>query len=194
MKYVTYLLLILLTTNQLLAQSNITQAKGIALGSTKEEVTELLQSKEENPQKGNRGNMLYVLGGYFGGIKLKDTKYYFDHFNRLYEISFAFFTESNKEVKAMHKELTLNLTEKYGLPKTTDSLSEKKVKLGKLFSSTTSWSDSNKNLKGRHIYLKNNKLKRPKGSETNFIYLTYKDLGLEYNYKAALKEKRSEDY
>lgn len=194
MKFITHLILVLICTNQLFAQSKITQAKGVPLGSNKDELIKLLQSKGENPQKGYQGNMLYVLDGSFGGNKVKDTKYYFDNFDELYEISFVFSTENKKQVKATHKEIAQYLTKKYGPPSTTDSLSEKKVKLGNLYSSTTIWSDSNEKLKGRRIYLKNNKLKRPKGSEINVVYLTYKDLELDYKYNIYLKEKVDEDY
>ena len=194
MKFLTTLLAILFSTSSLFAQSKITQAKGVSLRSTKQEVLELLQARGENPQNGYRGNMMYTLGGDFGGNQLKDTKYFFDNFNKLYEIAFLFSTENLKEVKAVHKEITQNLNKKYGQPYVTDSISTKKVKLGELNSLTTYWIDSDEELKGGQIYLKKNKLTRKKGTETHYIYLSYKDVELEANYNLYLKQDVDEDY
>ncbi len=194
MKFLTTLLAILISTSSLFAQSKITQAKGVSLGSTKQEVLELLKSRGEQPQNGYGGNMMYTLKGDFGGNQLKDTKYFFDNFNRLYEIAFLFSTENLREVKALHKEITQNLNKKYGQPYATDSISTKKVKLGELYSSTMYWRDSNEKLKGGQIYLKKNKLTRKKGTETHYIYLSYKDVELEANYNLYLKQDVDEDY
>jgi|GEM_PF-2972488 len=192
MKFITHLLLILISTNQLVAQGKITQAKGIPLGSAKSEVIQLLTARGEKPQNGYEGNMIYTLGGYFGGNKVKDTKYIFNSANKLYEISFLFSANTVKEVETLQKEITQNLNKKYGQPYATDSLSTKQLKHGNLNSTSTSWGDPNE--KGRVIFLKKSKLTRLKGTETNFIYLTYKDLELDDSQKKFLEEKVDEDY